>query len=245
MPTVQKATKTPRLVNRGAAGLLRKLPSADHEATPRREIKAPINHIAPALKHLIVDISTLTADPDNARAHPERNIEAIKDSLKLYSQLRPITARKKGKEIIVLAGNGTLQSAIELGWTKIAAIIHKDLNDIQAVGFGIADNRTAELAQWKWDVLKRLNVIMEDAKEEPVGWTFDELAVLRVHGDWVPPEVNGDTETYHKPLLIGLTPDEMEPVSAACNKLREMNEDYRDLSDGACVACICKQWVEL
>ena len=47
-----------------------------------------INKISTSLKGMIVDISTLSLDPNNARVHPERNIVAIRESLAKYGQLK-------------------------------------------------------------------------------------------------------------------------------------------------------------
>jgi len=48
---------------------------------------------------------------------------------------------------VVVAGNGTLEAAKSLGWTEIAAVT-TNLQGAEARGFAIADNRTAELAEW-------------------------------------------------------------------------------------------------
>ncbi|HVV98916.1 MAG TPA: hypothetical protein VHB77_01180, partial [Planctomycetaceae bacterium] len=50
---------------------------------------------------------------------------------------------------------GRLQAAIELGWSHIAAVI-VDEDNASAISFAIADNRTAELAEWDDAVLGQL-----------------------------------------------------------------------------------------
>jgi len=52
----------------------------------------------------------------------------------------------------VEAGNGTLQAALELGWTHIAAV-YVDDDPTTAAAFGIADNRSGELAEWDTEAL--------------------------------------------------------------------------------------------
>ena len=114
----------------------------------------------------MVKVEDLISDPANARTHSARNIQAIKDSLQLFGQQKPIVIDKNNK---VLAGNGTLQSAKELGWEKISTVT-TDLDSADAVGFSIADNRTAELASWDNDVLSTL---MQNLDEDIV----DKLAI--------------------------------------------------------------------
>ena len=63
---------------------------------------------------------------------------------------------------IVLAGNGTLTAAKELGWTEIQAT-RTELAGVEATAFAIADNRTAELAEWDEDGLAK---VLESLKVE-------------------------------------------------------------------------------
>lgn len=97
-----------------------------------------------------VDIETLTADPENARAHSERNIDAITKSLERFGQQKPIVVDRDGR---VIAGNGTLRAAIAIGWDRID-IVRTDLTGDDARAFAIADNRTAELATWEDETLR-------------------------------------------------------------------------------------------
>ena len=51
-----------------------------------------------------------------------------------------------------MAGNGMLQAAKDLGWTEIEAVRTK-LTGAERKAYAIADNRTAELAEWDWSKL--------------------------------------------------------------------------------------------
>ena len=104
------------------------------------------------MKTETVPIESISPDPANARSHGERNLEAIRDSLRAFGQQKPIVVDSRG---IVIAGNGTLEAAKRLGWTEIA-IVRTDLDPNQATAFGIADNRTGELAEWNDEVLRSL-----------------------------------------------------------------------------------------
>ena len=138
---------------------------------------APLHHIAEQLQPLAVRVSDLTPDPANARRHPSRNLEAIKASLRLYGQRKPLVVRRHG--LVVEAGNGTLEAAKALGWTHIAAVLVDD-DPITATGFSIADNRTAELAVWDEEALSRLltELQAEEVDLDALGWTDAELSKL-------------------------------------------------------------------
>jgi len=97
-------------------------------------------------------IAELKNDPANARKHSPRNLKAIRDSLDVFGQQKPIVVDSRG---VVIAGNGTLEAARELGWDEIDVAV-TDLDPAHAQAFGIADNRTAELAEWDTDVLGQL-----------------------------------------------------------------------------------------
>lgn len=110
-------------------------------------------YIIEPLQPFAVPVADLVPDPQNARVHDRKNIDAIKASLQHNRQRLPIIVQKAG--MIVRAGNGRLVAAKELGWTHIAAIV-VDEPDAQAVAFSLADNRTGELADWDNDVLTRV-----------------------------------------------------------------------------------------
>ncbi len=92
----------------------------------------------------LVDIDSLRPDPNNARMHPDENLDAIAKSLEKFGQQKPIVVSDKG---VVIAGNGQLEAAKRLHWRRIAAVT-TDLKGIDAAAFAIADNRTGELSQW-------------------------------------------------------------------------------------------------
>ena len=91
-----------------------------------------------------VPLGSLRLDPTNARIHDERNLEAIKGSLARFGQQKPIVVDRKG---VIRAGNGTLAAAKALGWTEIDVVV-TELEDLEAIAYAIADNRTGELAGW-------------------------------------------------------------------------------------------------
>lgn len=99
---------------------------------------------SPDLEPFLVPIGSLHRDPANARKHGERNLASIKASLGRFGQQRPILIDSKQ---VIRAGNGTHEAATELGWSHIAAV-RSDLQGSEATAYAIADNRTAELAEW-------------------------------------------------------------------------------------------------
>ncbi len=80
----------------------------------------------------------------------------------------------------VLAGNARLAVAKELGW-KEAPVLFVDDDAQAAKAFAIADNRTAELAEWDLEELaKQLGALDAD---DVIGWNAAELDNLS-RADW-------------------------------------------------------------
>jgi DNA modification methylase len=130
----------------------------------------------------LITLSSLRLDPNNARRHDKKNLEAIKGSLSLFGQRKPIVV--SGDNTIV-AGNGTVEAARELGWTEIyVARIPHDWTPEQIKAYALADNRTAELAEWDSKILAD-QLIELDA----VGWDVSEFGFEPLE-----PPVNAEDE---------------------------------------------------
>ncbi len=96
-------------------------------------------------------IEKLTFDPFNARKHSEANIIAIVESLKQFGQRKPIVVTADN---VIVAGNGTVEAARLLGLTDVDVVrVPKEWSADQVKAFALADNRTAELAEWNEEVL--------------------------------------------------------------------------------------------
>lgn len=119
----------------------------------------------PQLQPMLYPIEHLVADPDNANEHNVRSIEGIKRSYEAYGQQKPIIINKARK---VLAGNGQLRAATEMGWTHIAIAVFDNDNEMLQRAYAIADNRSAEHSTWndrlgeQLDELQSLGFHVED-----------------------------------------------------------------------------------
>lgn len=136
-----------------------------------------------------VALGSISPDPANTRKHSRRNLDAIKASLRRFGQQKPIVVDSRGT---VLAGNGTLAAATELGWSEIQ-IVRTALAGVDATAFGIADNRTAELAEWDenlGDVLASLKA--EDFPLAEIG--FDEADLAELSGEPEPSDVDAEPQ---------------------------------------------------
>lgn len=118
-----------------------------------------------------VRLADLVPDDRNARTHSERNINEIMKSLQEHGQYRPFVVQKGTNKVCV--GNGMLAAMIRLGMTEGDAVI-KEMTDEQFTRLALADNRTAELAEWDDDILRDLL----GGLTNPIGWTQEEISML-------------------------------------------------------------------
>jgi ParB-like chromosome segregation protein Spo0J len=119
-----------------------------------------------ASKKKTTTIADLVPDPANCRKHNPRNIGSIVNSLHNVGAARSIVI---DEDNVILAGNGLVEAAGEAGIEKVM-VVEADGNTVVAVRrtgltpkqkaeLGIADNRTAELADW--DAEQLLKTISE------------------------------------------------------------------------------------
>jgi len=147
----------------------------------------------------VVKVGNLFPDPKNARKHNERNISVIAESLNKFGQRKPIVVTTDG---IVIAGNGTLQAAKYLGWKEIAVVyIPTDWDEAKIRAYALADNRSAELAEWDAEILSEQLFELENELD------------LKAFGFDLP-----DIELDEKPLEDFKSYDENTPTSHVCPK---------------------------
>lgn len=207
----------------------------------KKQPSTPVKpRIAPALKSLAVDIDSLVPDPQNPRLHNDRNLEAIKASLEQYGQCKPIVVRREGR--VIIAGNGTWEAARALGWDKIAASF-VDMSEVEAAGYGLADNRTGELAQWDFDVVARLDrLIQEHGGPDIVGWSDDELLALRRGMEESESTTSATVDRVHR-KGVSFLPSQFEAIIEAVDYLRARNDDASLPTDES-IEVICREWLE-
>ena len=126
-------------------------------------------------------LADLTPDKLNARKHSERNIGMLERSLEQYGAARSIVVDENGK---ILAGHGVVEAAANVGIEKVTsveasgneiiAVVRRGLTEKQKAELALADNRTAELAEWSPEILKALSAEVDLEKF----WTEKELTLL-------------------------------------------------------------------
>lgn len=102
-----------------------------------------------SLKVERVDPKSLKSHPRNVRRHPEENIQAIMRSLTEFGQQKPLVVDIHNQ---VIAGNGTLESIMRLGW-KRCDIVRTQLDGAKAEAFAIMDNKATDMSEFDFQAL--------------------------------------------------------------------------------------------
>jgi len=147
-----------------------------------------VEHITEDLRPLARPITSLARDPRNARHHGVRNLDSIRSSLLEHGQVKPIVVR----DGIVIAGNGTLECATQIGWEFLAVVEYRGADEKKAGRFAVQDNRSAELAEWNDDVLRGLLDEYRAEGDDDLG--FSAIEFDRLFTDLAPPVEDGASD---------------------------------------------------
>ena len=160
----------------------------------------------------IESLADLTPDRRNARKRGQRAERVLVASLQEVGAARSIVVDEDGR---ILAGNGTVQAAAEIGIDRvrvidadgetIVAVRRTGLTEAQKRRLAILDNRTAELAEWDTEILTEL---VDDGLDITDLWSPDELDALFAN----------DGAEERGGLLDSVDPDEIpENAPTRCN----------------------------
>jgi len=112
--------------------------------------------------------------------NPRKNdaaVEHVARSIQQYGFRQPIVVDKEG---VIVVGHTRLKAAVSLGMTEVPVHVAAELTPEQAKAYRLADNRSAELAEWD---LQLLPVELGELKDlgldlSLLGWNPDELAEI-------------------------------------------------------------------
>jgi DNA modification methylase len=114
--------------------------------------------------------------PGNPRLNDDA-VDAVAASLKEFGFRQPIVVDGEG---VIVCGHTRYKAAIKLGLEKVPVHVAKDLSPEQVRAYRIADNQTASLATWNYDLLPIELAGLKEANYDLglLGFDPDELAKL-------------------------------------------------------------------
>lgn len=139
----------------------------------------------------------------NPRIIPQAAVDAVAKSIAAFGFRQPIVVDANG---VILAGHTRYKAAQQLGLDVVPVVWQTDITEIQARGYRIADNKTAEIAAWDRDALDaevRELAEMDDDAIASLGmsdWELDRiLHECTADGPLEEIQANGRTPEFGKP----------------------------------------------
>jgi len=105
--------------------------------------------------------------------NPRRNamaVDAVAQSITTFGFRAPIIV---DRESVIICGHTRWLAAQKLGLESVPVIVAGDLSETQVKGYRIADNRTGELAEWDFGLLKTEILNLECPGLPDMGITAD------------------------------------------------------------------------
>jgi len=193
---------------------------------------------AEALRPLLIPVRTVVLDPQNARRHPQRNIETIQSSLATFGQNKPIVTAGG----IVTAGNGLVLAAQLLGWTHIAVVDASHLTEPQRKAYGLADNKTGELSEWDFEAVGTiLNSLPLDLLDSTGFADYERNPLMQAQ--WTPAPIDGSHTTDSVMVHFSATQEQAVIIRDAIEHLRGSLGDPKP-TDGRSLELICESWLQ-
>ena len=116
------------------------------------------------------DIAELRDYENNPRDN-DGAVDAVAESIKQFGFKVPIVIDKDG---VIIAGHTRRKAAEKLGLKKVPCIVADDLTPEQIKAFRLADNKTAELAEWDMEALEKELAELTAFDVDMTAFGFDE-----------------------------------------------------------------------
>jgi len=97
-----------------------------------------------------VSLNKLVLYENNAKKHPQEQIDLLERSIKEYGFINPCLIDKDYK---VIAGHGRIAAAKQIGMDKVPCLFVEGLTEAQYKAYVLADNRLTELGEWNMDLV--------------------------------------------------------------------------------------------
>ena len=117
----------------------------------------------------IVSVDQLVPYYNNPRLNNDA-VDAVANSIKEFGFKQPIVI---DKDNVIIAGHTRWEASQELGLTEVPIIRADDLTEEQIKAYRIADNKTAELADWDLDKLELEMMDLDDDYMSQFGFDFE------------------------------------------------------------------------
>jgi len=194
------------------------------------------------LKIQELDINKLIEYENNPREN-EESVEPVAESIKQFGFKVPIVIDKNN---VIITGHTRLRAARLLGLTKVPTIQAADLTEDQVKAFRLADNKTAELADW--DITKLANELSVIVDFDMTAFGFMENEFSEVYADDFGEEFDlpDGEQNPIRTMTFSLHKDQKELIEYAMSLVTDdIVETFGNLQQrGNALYEVVRQWAE-
>ncbi len=153
-----------------------------------------------------IDISGLRPWEDNPRLN-DHAVDAVSESIRSFGFNVPVLC---DQNFTIIAGHTRWKAAQKLG-LEVVPVITVEMTDAKRRAFAVADNKTAEIADWDFPKLREVleELRSEDIDIKSLGFSNEELEELL---NPIPPELTMSSQ-LSKGYVEGI--DEIDPLKLA------------------------------
>ena len=121
-------------------------------------------------------INSIRPYPNNPRVN-DAAVDSVAASIKEFGFAQPIVVDGEG---VIIVGHTRLKAALKLGLEQVPVVVASHLSPDQVRAYRIADNKTAEIAEWNYDLLPIELSELQEANYDLglLGFNAEELAKL-------------------------------------------------------------------
>ena len=120
---------------------------------------------------IMMPVSSIRPYENNPRKN-DNAVDKVAASIQEFGFKVPMILDKNG---VIVAGHTRLKAALKLGLKEVPVILADDLTDEQVKAFRLADNKTAELADWDFEALKKELAEIPDIDMAEFGFLLQEI----------------------------------------------------------------------
>lgn len=134
-----------------------------------------------------INISELKPYENNARLHPQDQIDKIANSIREFGFITPVIIDENN---MILVGHGRIEGAKKAGLEKVPYRRITNLTDEQKKAYILADNKLSDIAEWDEELLQMelesISLDMTDFGFDDFNIDIDEDAEEEIVEDEVP-----------------------------------------------------------
>ena len=193
---------------------------------------------------LQVDPKTIKPYYSNPRVNHEA-VAVVMKSIEDFGFKQPIVVDKKK---VIIVGHTRWKASMEMELEEVPVLIASDMSQKQAKAYRIADNKSNQISQWDFTLLRDELLELDDGDFDVTSTAFELEEIERLmtlHGDEHKPKKEEPTKnTGMETISLMVTPKQKKIIETAIAdaNLVAFPEDDPKVANGSAICIICEAY---